>query len=205
MMPPMDDFEATINLVHAAQDGDRRAEEDLFERYLPRVRQIVALRMGYRLQDFATYEDHVQEAMLKAFQNLDKFEQRSEGTFRNWIARCVANSMHDTFRRQNAEKRGGGKVREASAYENEDMTQTLFAGNDPTPSAIYRGKELLEKIESALLELKEHHREAIILRRFCEMDYAEVAEQMGFEDETTVRKVFSRAMKKLKESAGIEV
>ncbi len=199
-----DPLEITINLVDAAQKGDRQAEEDLFTRYLPRVRQIVALRLGYRLQDFAAFEDHVQEAMLKAFQNLKQFEHQSEGTFRNWIAKCVSNSMNDSFRRQLAQKRGGGKVKEASAYENEDMTQTLFKGKDPTPSAIYRGKELLEKIETCLLGLKEHHREVIILRRFCEMSYGEVAEAMGFSDETTVRKVFSRAMKKLKETSGVE-
>lgn len=198
------DLHETINLVEAAQKGDRQAEEDLFRRYLPRVRQIVSLRLGYRLRDFAAFEDHVQEALLKAFQNLDQFEHRTEGTFRNWISRCVANSMNDTFRRQNAQRRGGGKVRVASAYESEDMTQTLFRGNDPTPSAILRGKELLEKIEASLLELKEHHREVIILRRFCEMSYDEVARSMGFGDETTVRKVFSRAMKKLRETAGLE-
>ncbi len=43
----------TTCLVLAAQGGDRDALEGLFRRYLPRVRQIVALRLGYSLRDFA--------------------------------------------------------------------------------------------------------------------------------------------------------
>ena len=83
----------TTCLVLAAQGGDRDALEGLFRRYLPRVRQIVALRLGYSLRDFADSEDLVQEALLNVFRNLDRFGARSEGRFRYWLTRCVANSM----------------------------------------------------------------------------------------------------------------
>lgn len=46
-------FHHTVSLVKKAQDGDRQAMEDLFVRYLPRVRQIVALRLGMPPSAFA--------------------------------------------------------------------------------------------------------------------------------------------------------
>lgn len=195
-----DRLESTLQLVRGAQEGDRRALDDLFARYLPRVRQIVALRLGYRLRDFATHEDIVQESLLKAFRNLDRFEPRSEGSFRNWLARCVVNSANDWFRRQRAERRGGGRVRPMSSLESEDITTIVFAGPDPTPSAVFRGRELAERIEDAMLAMKEHHREVLLLRLFCEMSYEEIGESLGIREPATVRKVFSRALARLREA-----
>ncbi|MEM7231958.1 MAG: sigma-70 family RNA polymerase sigma factor [Planctomycetota bacterium] len=192
------DFASTVSLVRDAQGGSSDALDQLFERYLPRVRQIVALRLGYRLRDLATHEDIVQESLLKTFQSLDGFEQRSEGSFRSWLASCVVSSANDYFRRARAEKRGGGKVRAFSSYQGEDITTILFQGNDPTPSAEVGKKEALERVEQVLIDLKEHHREVIVLRLFCEMSYEEIGKEIGIAEEPTVRKLFSRAMAELR-------
>lgn len=50
--------------MRVAQDGDRAALETLFTRYLPRVRRIVAARMGCTLAGFAVEDDVVQESLL---------------------------------------------------------------------------------------------------------------------------------------------
>ena len=86
---PAESYEATLELVGAAQKGDRSALEALFERYLPRVRQIVAVRMGRRLNQVVEFDDIAQDVLLKVFQGLDRFEQKSEGSFRNWLANCA--------------------------------------------------------------------------------------------------------------------
>ena len=191
-------FHHTVSLVKKAQDGDRQAMEDLFARYLPRVRQIVALRLGMPPSAFAQHEDLVQDALLKTFENLDKYEQRSDATFRNWIAHCVTNSIRDHFRRSTADKRGGGKVRSFGSFESEDLSVIVFQGDEPTPSAVVGRKETLQKIEKTLLEMKEHWREVILMRLFCEMSYAEIGEALGIREEATVRKLFSRAVADLK-------
>ena len=188
----------TLRLVERAQGGDRQALDELFARYLPRVRQIVAFRMGYRLRDFSEHEDVLQDALLKAFEGLDGFEERSEGSFRNWLASCVLSAANDRARRGMALKRGGGKVRQFSQFEGEDLTALVFASDEPTPSAQLRGKELAESIEAAILGLEEHHREVILLRLFCEMPYDEMGRELGIEKEPTVRKLYSRALEKLR-------
>jgi RNA polymerase sigma-70 factor (ECF subfamily) len=167
------------------------------------VRQIAALRLGCRLREIAEHEDVVQDAMMNAFQALDRFEGRSEGSFRDWLARCVVNAARDRFRRAKAEKRGGGRVRVLSSFrqsgdEQEELTAMVFAGKDPTPSAELSAKELGERLEKALLDLAEHHREVIVLRLLCDLSYQEIGRQLGIDQEATVRKLYSRAMAKLR-------
>ena len=188
----------TTCLVRSAKAGDRQALEDLFARYLPRVRQIVALRLGERQRRFIEAEDIVQEAFLKALQGLERFEHRSEGSFRNWLARCVECEIVDSVRRLKARKRGGGKVRLFGDFCTESLFSSVFAGREPTPSKVAEAREAEERIEEAILELPEHYREVIILRQLCEMSYAEVASLMGFVQEETARKACSRAIQKLK-------
>ena len=168
-------FEETEHLVRSAQRGDAEAVEDLFRRYLPRVRQIVALRLGYRQTDFSTFEDLVQEALLRVFENLDKYQQSSEGGFRNWVATCVGNTVRNCLRDARAAKRGGGRVRVFAELAPENLASAIFSGKGPTASAVVAGKETLERLEAALLSLEERERELIILRRLCEMSYGEVA------------------------------
>ena len=200
----MDDpFETTIHLVRDAQKGDRRALEELFRRYLPRVRQIVALRLGFRPSQFDQHEDIVQEALLDTFRNLEHFQERSESTFRNWVSQCVVNAIRMHFRREGAQKRGAGKVRLFSSFDSEDTGVIVFASDAPTPSAVYRDKELAAKVEAALLAMKEHWREVIIQRLFCEMSFAEIGAELGINQEATVRKLFSRAMAELRRACAL--
>lgn len=187
----------TIRLVAAAQAGDRDATESLFERYYPRVRQVVALRMGMTLRQWEELDDIAQESMLDAFRGLEGFEPESEGSFRNWISRIVENNIRDHARKGKAAKRGSGKVRNFAAYGANVLTDSVTPGMDPTPSEIVAGREAEQRLEAALLGLDERHREVITLRRLCEMSYAEVAAEMGLDKESTARSLFSRALSRL--------
>jgi len=193
------EFETTLHLVYAANAGDRQALEELFERYLPRVRQIVALRTGKRLREIADVEDITQETLLSVFKGLSRFEARSEGTFRNWVARCVECEVVRQLRFRQARKRGGGRVVRFDDLRSQGTLSSALAARSPSPSEVVAGKELAEKLEDALLKMPEHHREMIILRALCEMSYGEIAEAIGFAGEVTARKAYSRAMFRLKQ------
>jgi len=186
------EFQTTIGLLRRARAGERGALEDLFARYLPKVRRIVALRLGQPLRDFALYEDIVQESLLRTFEKLDTFEELSEGTFQNWVASCVMTAINLHFKKHGARKRGGGKVRAFGGLASEGLSASIFRAKGPGPSTIASEREIEEKIEEALLGLKSHQREVIILR------HLEIAETMGFGNPATVRKVLSRAMAELR-------
>jgi RNA polymerase sigma factor (sigma-70 family) len=191
----------TLSLVRAAQSGDRAAVEALFARYLPRVRQIVALRLGYGWRRFAAYDDLVQDALLRLFSKLDSFEERPEGTFRNWVAVCVANSVRNSLRGERSKGPGGARIVPIHAKEDEDSALRIL-DDQPGPSTLHRGKEMFDRIEKVLLEMKEEHREPILLRKFCEMSYEEVASALGLPSEAAARKAVSRAVAVLRERLG---
>lgn len=190
-------FEETVQLVRSAQAGDRQASEVLFERYLGVVRRIVALRMGRRLAEFEDYEDIVQETLLDAFRSLDDFEPRSEGSFRNWLARLVENELCDTSRRANAQKRGAGRVRPFAAYDSGLLGISTIRSRDPSPSEGMRVEDMEAQLESTLLSMNDRDRRIIELRRYCGMTYDEIREEMQLGSESSARALFSRALSNL--------
>lgn len=196
-MPELD-LHTTLRLVRGAQAGDRRSLDDLFLRYLPKVRRIVALRLGYALKDFAAYEDIVQESLLRAFEKLDQFHEKDEGTFYHWISTCVASALNLHFRKAGAQKRGGGKVKALGEMGDDGLTASIFASAEPGPRTRASTRELEAKLEEAILGLKEHHREIIVLRHICGMGSEEIARTLGFSNPATARKALERAMAELK-------
>jgi len=196
------DIQTTLRLVRGAQAGDRRSLDDLFVRYLPKVRRIVALRLGYTLKDFAAYEDIVQESLLRAFEKLDQFHETDEGTFYHWISTCVASALNLHFRKAGAQKRGSGKVKALGGLGDDGLTASIFASAEPGPRTRATTHELEEKLEEALLGLKDHHREIIVLRHICGMASEEIARTLGFSNAATARKALERAMAELKDRMG---
>lgn len=196
------DLQTTLRLVQGAQAGDRRSLDDLFARYLPKVRRIVALRLGYTLDDFAAYEDIVQDSLLRAFEKLDQFREKEEGTFYHWIATCVATALNLHFRKQGAQKRGGGRVKALGELGVDGLSASIFASDEPGPRTRATSQELEQKLEAALLDLKEHHREIIVLRHICGMASEEIARTLGFSNAATARKSLERAMAELRTRLG---
>ena len=193
----MESDSPTTCLVLAAQDGDRAALERLFRRYLPKVRQIVALRLGHTLRDFASYEDLVQEALLNIFTKIDRFHPRSEGKFRYWLSRCVTNSVRTHFRRSRAKKRE--RLLPFFPYASDGILESIPGCAGCSPQELLEGEELAERIERALLGMKELQREVIILDRVCGMTPFEIRLALGFTTEEGVRKCLSRALRRLRE------
>jgi RNA polymerase sigma-70 factor (ECF subfamily) len=194
----------TLDLIRAAQRGDREARETLFTRYLPRVRRIVALRLRRPVSDLERVEDLVQDALLKALGSLDRFEEREEGTFRSWLAHCVQSAIVDQVRSAGAKKRGAGRVKTMTDLSPDSLASSIFVKEAPSPSKIAAAAEEEARLEEALLQLEDHYREAIVLVKLCGMSSEEAARTMGFRDAGNVRQLIFRAMKKLRELMGAD-
>ena len=196
-MEPADNLAQTAQQVRAAKDGRSTAMEGLFERYLPQVRGIVAARMGRRLQAFVELEDLVQDSMRLAIAGLERFEHRTEGAFRHWLATCVENAIRKEVRKQGAAKRGGGKVQRVADLAQTRLAESLFPDGGPGVSKAARDHEDEERVEAAMLGLTPRYREVIALRVHGEMSYREIAAAMDLPSENTVNALFLRARQKL--------
>jgi RNA polymerase sigma-70 factor (ECF subfamily) len=187
-------FETTLHEVRAARAGDRAALNTLFARYLPWVLDTVALRLGRRRQDIGGIEDLVQESLLDAFRSIDRFQERSEGSFRHWLARIVENNVRDQERRRRAQKRGSGNEQVFRDVFESTIEAPGVSGREATPSQVAGQHENAALVESALLQLPARTREVLILRDRCDMAFDEVAATMGLGSAESARTTYRRAL-----------
>lgn len=180
--------------MRAARDGDRLALEALFTRYLPWVVETVALRFGRRRQDANAIEDLAQESLMDAFCSIDRFRERSEGSFRNWLARIVENNVRDQERRRNTLKRGGGRLRVFRDLYETSQEGPALPGSDASPSQVASAHQNAELVEGALLRMAEKQREILILRDRCGMSFEEVAAEIGLKNAESARTTYRRAL-----------
>lgn len=189
----------TVRLIRRVQQGDRAALEALFERYLPRVRQIVAFKMQQPVNSLATHEDIVQEALIRAYKNIGEFDTRSAGTFYAYMAKCVQSAIVDAMRTEGAKRRGEGKVRPVGEF---DLAACLRSEGDRTPSAIVGGREMSRKIEAAMLALGAKDRNLLMYRYLCGMSYGEIADALRIDQPSSIRVACLRARRKLEAALG---
>src|ERR1035438_6014295 len=87
-----------LDLVHASKNGDIAAFEQLVKRYDRKLFRI-AQSVTHNREDS---QDAVQEAFLKAFQNLGEF--REESKFSTWLIRITLNQSLMKLRMRNTAK-----------------------------------------------------------------------------------------------------
>ncbi len=192
------DFSTTVVLLHSAKAGKAQALNDLLARYQPRIRQAVALSLGRMPREAAEIDDVVQEVLLAAFKNFERFELRSDGSFMGWLMTIVLNKIRDLSRHAGRQKRGSGNVRRLA-----DLTGTTTAaeppiiGHDPSPTSMARTHELAEAEQAAVLQLPQNRRDVIIYRDLLGMTYEEIAPLMGYKTAAPPRALHSHAREQL--------
>jgi len=160
------ELDTDVALVYRAREGDYEAFEQLFERHRALVYRF-AYQMSSRRDDA---EDIVQEAFVRAYQNLHRY--RDEAKFTTWLLRIVTNLCTDQARmsqRRTAleQQEAMGALDWMTIGDIEDPVQNLEAD---------RRKQALRK---ALNALPVHHRSVIILRDIEEREYPDIASILG--------------------------
>jgi len=196
---PAHEHSTTLHLIRTYQETrDKKALEALFRRCYPLALRIVELRLRRRLRGNREAEDIVQESLLDVFQGLDHFAMASEGEFKNWLAKIVENNVRDHFRHARAAKRGGGRVAHFADVPSASLRDLI--ARSPSPGAELGASELEARIEHALMDvLEDPHREVLILRKLCELSYEEIAKAMGYASKSSVRSLYTRALRKLRD------
>jgi RNA polymerase sigma-70 factor (ECF subfamily) len=156
--------EASV-LAERAQDGDAQALRPLLEQVRPRALAI-ALKV-LRNRDDA--EDAVQDAMLKVWRNLHRFERRA--SFTTWIHRIVMNASLDILRRRSGQAEGM-----AVDERDEDSLPRFEPSHDQTPERELGLAQVQLMVRAAVARLAPVHRQAITLREFDDCAYDEIAE-----------------------------
>jgi RNA polymerase sigma-70 factor (ECF subfamily) len=144
-----------LELVHACKKGDAAAFEQLVKRYHRRLIGISQTVTRNREDS----EDAVQEALLKAFQNLVEF--REDSKFSTWLIRITVNQSLMKLRKQRTSK-------EVSLNEDFQMDGELLPldvpDRAPNPEQLCWASELRDILVSTVEELRPILRTVFVLR-----------------------------------------
>jgi RNA polymerase sigma factor (sigma-70 family) len=165
----------------AVRDGDVELFGVLFDRYHQRLYEFF-----YRLGSSATSsEDLVQEVFLRMLKYRKTF--RADSEFRGWMYHIARTVRIDRFKAQ----------RDETSLVAGDAEGDHHSGS-PAPDGYIEARERAELLERALLKLREDKREILILARFQELKYEQIASLLDI-DLGAVKVRVHRAMIELRE------
>ena len=179
----MTDLEA----VSRAKDGDADSFRLLVERHSRPIFR-VAYRMTGNEHDA---DDVVQEAFLRAYRQIDRFEERAN--FSTWLHRIAINCALDLLRARTRHDKH-------HIHESEDgeMSRT-FQSDAPQPDRLLLSAEMQQAVSAALERLSGNERTAFVLRHFEGMPVEEIGRTLGIQVGAAKHTIF-RAVRKLRES-----
>lgn len=165
-------------LTARAREGDREAFGELVSRYAEQARRVARAVLG----DPDDADDAVQDGFLSALRNLHRYDPTRP--FGPWLLRIVSNAALDRRRRR--------RVRET------DQLSPVAASSEPSPDTIADRTAVAAELRTALSELPERQRMAVVLFDAEGYSHTEIAEILGVPDGTVRSDVFHgrRALRK---------
>ena len=143
-----------VTLVRSAKEGDMAAFEELVNRHTDMILR-VAMHITNSREDA---EEAVQDAFLKAFRHLQRFEERAR--FSTWLTRIVINEALMKLRRP---QRTRTVSIDNEAEEFRSLGDEIVDGR-PNPEEIYRGTQLRLALHSGLTSLSDKYRVVFLMR-----------------------------------------
>lgn len=165
--------------LRRAQQGERAALDQLVERYHPAIHSLV-WRMACA-QGESHVADLVQDSLIRVLQNIARFDPAGPAKLSTWILTITTRIVLNDRRRDPARD----QKHEPTSYV------------DPATAA--SDLELSTAIATAILELPEIQRIALVLREYHDLDYSEIAKALEV-DVGTVKSRISRARAAVRDS-----
>jgi RNA polymerase sigma-70 factor, ECF subfamily len=155
-------------VVAAFLDGNRRAFNELVERYQNRLLNFVYRTTG----DRERAEDLVQETFIRVYRHLHRFDQSKK--FSTWIYTIASNLAKNELR--NRSRNPLVLFQTLLKNRQEDQRPLEWEDNTYRPDDLFRKRALKAQVDAAVDQLPEHHRTVFILREMEGKTYEEIAE-----------------------------
>ena len=168
-------------LLRRLARGEEAALTELVRRHQRRLYHI-----AYRLlRDPLEAEDAVQEVFLKVYENAHRFEPKAKVSA--WLHRITANHCLNLLRRRHPQE----------SLDQEDAPTPPDPG--ASPLELLQERDLSRRLEEVLNTLPENQRRALILKRFADLSYQEIGEELGLSPQA-VDGLLKRARQHLKKA-----
>jgi len=174
-----------VRLMQLVSGGDTGAFEELIEKHQSLVAGTVARMLGSN----SDVEDIAQQVFIRVWKNARRYVPRAK--FTTWLLKITRNLVFNELRRSK---------RHALVPLQTDPGGEEFPLKDkknPPPDASLLETELQQAIEDAIMQLPESQRMALILRRYEQFSYEEIAEVLDL-SVPAVKSVLFRARTELR-------
>jgi RNA polymerase sigma-70 factor (ECF subfamily) len=188
-MDRMQEPAADAEVVARVRAGDADAFRILVDRH-SRALYRLAHRMTGNAQDA---EDVVQEALLKAYRNIDRFEERSN--LSSWLHRIAANCAYDLLRTRSRREPSF----DALATEDGEAPAQRIPADDPPPDRLVFSGEVRRRVKVAMARMSAVERSAFTLRHLQGMSIEEIGRALDLDEGAAKHSVF-RAVRKLRQA-----
>ena len=168
-MSPVDDLDAS--LVEGLKNADQASYKKLVVNYWEKL-NCLARRL---LNDSATANDCVQEALIKAINKIDDFE--GKGSFAGWLRRIVVNEALMALRKKKSRKEDSidNLMQE---FDDMGMYSQPYSGHPISLDVLQESEEVRTQVRLAIDKLPDTFRITLVLRDIEGYTTKEVAEKM---------------------------
>src|SRR6266404_7589794 len=153
-----------VRLMGLVSRGDMRAFEEIIGRHQRLVAGTVARMLGSN----SDVEDIAQQVFIRVWKSAGRYVPRAK--FTTWLLKITRNLVFNELRRT---KRHANVPLQTDPQSEEMPLRDQTA---QTPDASLLEHELQEAIEQAITALPESQRLALVLRRYEELSYEDIAE-----------------------------
>src|ERR1051325_6311032 len=160
------------SLIARLRSGDLTAFEEMVAHF---ERPVYALCFRL-LGDAEEARDAAQETFLKVYRGLGGF--RAESGLKTWIYRIAINQAMNQQRWWRRRHRDKTTSLDLTRSENESSLGSMLPGPGISPEAQAIASQRERRIMSALSEIKQEYRVALVLREIEELSYEEIAETL---------------------------
>ena len=187
-----------VKLMLAVQRDDASAFEELMLRYQGRVVSLLRHLVGNRDQA----EDLTQEVFLRVFRARKSYVPGAK--FTTWLFTIAHNVALNALRsrQRRPEVQLGFSRHQADMTDSQAVTaaeESIVASSGTIPARRLERLETRQMVRVAIEALNEHQRMAILLHKFEDMSYADIAEVMDMTPQA-VKSLLCRARLSLRHS-----
>jgi RNA polymerase sigma-70 factor (ECF subfamily) len=199
---PISQDPGELEIIRRAGEGNTAGLDGLLERYRPRLRRMIKLRLDRRLQGRVDPSDVIQEAYLDVSRKLGEYVGDPSMPFFLWL-RLLTGQKLALVHRQHLGVQARDAGREVSLHRGalpEATSAALAAqliGRRTTPSQAAARAELKIRLQEAINSMHVLDREVLALRHFEHLTNAEAARVLGV-SETAACNRYVRALERLK-------
>jgi RNA polymerase sigma-70 factor (ECF subfamily) len=174
-----------VRLMGLVAGGDTSAFEKVIERHQALVVGTAARMLGSNSE----VEDIAQQVFIRVWKSARRYVPRAK--FTTWLLKITRNLVFNELRR--ARRRAQVPLQSDPAAEEIPLKDET----NPAPDASLLEDELQRAIEEAIMQLPESQRMALVLRRYEQLSYEEIAEVLDL-SVPAVKSVLFRARTELR-------